>query len=78
METSGSNQSRSFAAPERYSTEARLIFAVSFVLSLFMLIAARAMPSYWHGKRALNKPHKSIFGQAKDAAQTCVSFAFMG
>lgn len=58
--------------------EARLIFSVSFILSLFMLLAARVMPSYWHGKEAQNTPHKSIFAEAKDSAQTCVSFAFMG
>ncbi|GEM_PF-3439075 len=78
MEISGSNQNSSLAAPERNSIEARLIFAVSFILSLFIVLAARVMPSYWHNKSARNKPHKSIFAEAKDSAQTCVSFAFMG
>lgn len=78
METSGSNQNASFAAPVRYSMEARLIFSVSFILSLFMLLAKRAMPSYWRGKHAQKTHHKSIFAEAKDSAQTCVSFAFMG
>jgi hypothetical protein len=78
METSASNQNGLVAAPERNCAEARLIFAVSFILSLFVLLATRVLPSYWHDKWAQNTPHKSIFAEAKDSAQTCVSFAFMG
>jgi hypothetical protein len=78
METSGSDQSHTYSEPERYSTEARLIFTVSFILSFFMLLAARVMPSSWHGTWAQNIHHKSIFAEANDSAQTCVSFAFMG
>ncbi len=78
MATSGSRQKGALSAPERYSVEARVIFAVSFILSLLVLLATRVMPSYWHDKSARNTPHKSIFAEAKDSAQTCVSFAFMG
>jgi hypothetical protein len=57
------------------TTEFRLIFTVSFVIFLMVAIVERFLPSQWRGHAAGDK---SIFGEAREAANTFVPFAFMG
>jgi len=58
------------AQRNRNSLEVRLIFLVCFVPSLIHVAARRAV----HGRTT----NQSVICEAKAAAYTCVSFAFMG
>lgn len=53
------------------SMEVRLIFLVCFVPALFHVVAVRCL-------RGRTPASTSIFSEARAAAYTCVSFAFMG
>jgi len=56
---------------EKDSLQVRLIFTVCFVPSLIHVVVMRCL----HGRAATSQ---SIISEAKAAAYTCVSFAFMG
>jgi hypothetical protein len=58
------------SAPRRGTMDARLIFLVCFVPSLIHVVARRLVRG-----RTTNQ---SVICEAKAAAYTCVSFAFMG
>ena len=58
------------SAREKDSWDARLIFFVCFVPSLVRVAAKRCL----RGRAS----HQSIVHEARAAAYTCVSFAFMG
>jgi hypothetical protein len=57
------------------SLEFRLIFVAAFVVFLVAAIVERLLPITWLRRE---RPKKSIIQQAKDAANTCAAYAFMG
>lgn len=60
------------------SIEFRLIFIAAFAVFLVAATVERILPMRWLRKRADRSPRKSIFEQAKEAANTCAAYAFMG
>jgi hypothetical protein len=59
------------------TAEFRLIFALCFAAFLLEAIASRAMP--WRGHvDTLGEQRKSVFAQARAAADRTIPFAFMG
>lgn len=60
------------------SIEFRLIFIAAFAVFLVTATVERILPVHWLRKRADRSPRKSIFEQAKEAANTCAAYAFMG
>lgn len=57
------------------SVEFRLIFAAAFAVFLIAATVERMLPLGWL-KRGQSR--KSIIEQAKEAANTCAAYAFMG
>jgi hypothetical protein len=65
-------QAESMHSPrDKRSMEVRVIFLVCFVPALFHVVAMRCL----HGRKPASS---TILNEAKAAAYTCVSFAFMG
>ncbi len=57
------------------SLEFRLIFAAAFAIFLVAALAERLLPHRWLHQSAARK---SVLEQAKEAANTCAAYAFMG
>jgi hypothetical protein len=60
------------------SIEFRLIFAAAFVVFLAAAIVERLVPRRFFARVRPAGERKSIFEQAKGAANTCAAYAFMG
>ena len=58
--------------------EFRLIFLASFVIFLLAGGVARLLPPRWRRRVPGQVSYKSLFGEARAAANTFVPFAFMG
>lgn len=61
------------ASRPRETLQFRLIYLVSFVVFLLAAIVGRLAPNSWRR----GQQGKSIFGEAKSAADTVVPFVFM-
>ena len=57
--------------------EFRLFYAVSFTVFLLAATIARCLPREWRPYPLGQEDHKSIFGEARAAANEIVPFAFM-
>lgn len=57
------------------SVEFRLIFAASFAIFLVAALVERLLPHRWLNRTVARKP---VLEQAKEAANTCAAYAFMG
>ncbi len=55
----------------------RVIYVVCFAVFLAAAIIERAMPWTWHGSRPKTERRQSILEQAREAAGTCTTYAFM-
>lgn len=79
MSTDTHAPSRSHAKRGRKDVwEFRLLFAASFLVFFIAALIERLMPSYWLGRTGEPRKSRSILGEAKDAANTYVPYAFMG
>jgi hypothetical protein len=58
--------------------EFRLLFALSFLVFLVVAIVERFLPRPWRSRLPGARGRRSIFGEAKAAANTFVPMAFMG
>jgi hypothetical protein len=56
----------------------RVIYAVCFAVFFFAAIIERAMLWKWLGARSKAERRPSILEQAREAAGTCTTYAFMG
>ena len=67
---------RSFASAgtmHRASLPFRLIFSVSFIVHLFVGVAARLRPAFWRAPT-----HRSVLAEAREASVTIAQLAFAG
>lgn len=77
MATTFNSSRRSLSKIKRAeSIEFRLIFIAAFAVFLVAATVERLLPTSWFKRNASRR--ESIFKQAKDAANTCAAYAFMG
>lgn len=62
---------------ERAEREFRLLFAVCFMFFLVVAVAARLLPRRWRPFPPGPRGARSIFGDARAAANTSIPFVYM-
>lgn len=60
------------------SFEFKLMFVLTFTVFLVAATVGRLLPEGWRPLRRGPGSHRSIVGEARAAAGTCVPFVFMG
>lgn len=61
----------------REAKQFHLIYAACFVVFLVVAIVSRLLPRSWRPRAPGAKAGKTIIGEAREAADTFVPFAFM-
>lgn len=79
MAIAADNRTRTPARADRAETlEYRVIFAAAFVVFLGAAVIERLLPHRLFSQSTDAEPKKSVLAQAKGAAKTCATYAFMG
>ena len=61
----------------REAKQFHLIYAACFVVFLVVALVSRLLPGSWRPKLAGARAQRTILGEAREAADTFVPFAFM-